>query len=292
MGFADMKGRAEAREEAAAEARRDAFKVRVASQQFLKHHTPLLRAFLRMGGNSKGITQRGVFEEKAREARSLAMAIAARVLNKPVDTVTMAEARHFRLEAAEIVALAWEEDREVDMAAVAESVGGAVASADDAYDDDTVRWAQVSGNGSATMTAASVTLALARSVMIYDFRLGHNFVLSTLTATVVEAVRQAVDAMAPDQATTEDRRSLGQTTMQSFCAIMAQIYEDAARESFAYLVNLDEDQRRAWLRSRQPLESVVSKFKVWTSDITQVATAAARETMAAAREQKAPPAAH
>lgn len=268
----------------------DAFRMRLASQQFLKHHGPLLRAYVSAGGRPESIAQRGVFEAKARQARDLAVAMTARVTGKPLAEVTLNEARVLRLEAADLVARAWQEGREVDLAALADDIASAVASADDAYDADTVAWSRVSGNGSATMTAAAVTLALAETVSIYDFRLGKSLVLSTLTSAVIEATRLAVDEMSIDSATVEDRRSLSQTTLRSFSGVMAQLYEDTARETLQRLVDLPEAKRRAWLQSKQPLEAVLGSFRTWTASIAAIAAAAARETMNNARSAEAAPA--
>lgn len=289
MGLGNIAKKQAEKRETAHEENNEAFRMRLASQQFLKHHGPLLRAFVRAGGDPKAIVQPGAFEERARQARSLAVAIAAHTLGKAIDQVSMHDARHFRFEAAEVIAQAWDAGIDLDIDKFASEIATAVTNADEVYDGDTIAWAQISANGSVAMTAASISLSLASVVSIYDFRAGERLVLSTLTAAVVEATRQAVDTMTAENSTAEDRRSLSQTTMRSFTGILAQIYEESARVALNQLVPLTEPKRRAWLRSNAPLESVLTRFSTWTSEITQVAAAAARETLTSARPVPADP---
>lgn len=259
------------------------FKARVAAQQFLKHHAPLVPVFMRTGGVSELMATPGIFAEKAKLARQLAIEIAARVMEKPIGEITMSDARHFRTEAAELVAFAWDAQIELDLALVADDVAKAVSGADDTYDAETIKWSQMSGLGSATLTAAAAASSLTTAIELYDFRLGHNMVLSTLTSAVLEATREAVEIMLPSDATDEDRRSLTQTTLRSNCSIIRQIYETAAREALSTLHNADEERKKAWLRQNRPLEAIVSKFRNWSHNIATIAAAAARETVNGAR---------
>lgn len=273
----------ERREKVDEQGSHDAFRMRIAAQQFLKHHGPLLRSYVRAGGVSTEIVAPGAFEERARAARALAIAITAKVLNKPGDQVTMSEARHFRLEAAEVVAQAWDAGIEIDTETFAAGVASAIALADDAYDNETINWSQMSPTGSATITAAGISMSLAQSVDLYDFRVGKKLMLSTLTAAVVEATREAVGLITNEQSTDEDRRSLSQTTMRSFTTILGQIYDQHARLALETLISMPETKRRTWLRQQQPLETILGEFRTWTADISEVAAAAARETVTNSR---------
>lgn len=255
------------------------FRHRLAAQQFLKHHAPLFPAYIRAGGASTRIADHGVFADKAKLARNLAVAIAAHVLEKPVESVNMQEARHFRVEAAEIVAGAWEAEIEIDVDLMARDIAATVKGADDVYDAETIAWAQMSGLGSATLTAAAAAASLTMAIELYDFRLGHAMVLSTLTAAVLHATREGVETILPLDATDEDRRSLSQTTLRTNCAILKQIYETAAREAVSTLHRADEEEKRAWLRQSRPLDTIVAKFRSWSHDIATIAAAAARETV-------------
>ena len=274
---------AEGRQASADEQGNTRFRMRVAAQQFLKHHAPLLPVYMRNGGGSDVIAVPGAFAEKAMQARTLAVKIASRVMQKPEDEVTMTDARHFRVEAAEIVAMAWDGRVELDMEIVADDIASAVAGADDAYDAETIRWAQISGLGSATLTAAVAAAGLTSAIEVYDFRLGHNMVLSTLTAALLEATREAVEMMLPPEATTEDNRSLSQTMLRSNCAILRQIYESAARQALSTLHTADEEAKRTWLRQNRPLETIVGKFRTWSHNVATIAAATARETVAGSR---------
>lgn len=253
------------------------FRHRLAAQQFLKHNGPIMRVYMKTGGASSEMAHGKTFADRTIAARELALRIASLVLGKPASETTLEDARHFRPEAAEMVAEAWDGNVELNMDKVAKDIASAVAGADRVYDEDTIRWAAISGSGSATLTAANAAFALATAIEIYDFRLGQNLVLQTLASTVIAETMAAVAIMSSPQATAEDKRSLSQTTLRNNCAIMRQIYEQAAREALKTMADLPESEKQDWLRRRKPLETIVQKFSRWSNDIAQVTAMVARE---------------
>jgi len=269
-----------------------AFRSRLAAQQFLKHHAPLLIPYIRNGGHPGRIAAPGVFEEKARQARHLAVAIAAKVLNKKDTEVTMAEARNFRVEAAEIIAEAWDGQIDIDLDLIATEIANAVSSADEVYDAETIKWASISGRGSASLTAAVAAASLSMVIELYNFRLGQSLVLTTLTSALMEATRLGVERMTTPDSTDEDRRSLSQTLMRTNSQILRTIYEAAAREALSELYEATEDEKKLWLRKNRPLETIIAKFQNWSHEICSVAAGAARETIANTKPSQASPSGH
>ena len=283
---------AQDRQEAADKRASTAFHRRLAAQRFLKHNAPLLPAYIRSGGISGKLMSPGVFEEKARLSRTLAVEIAAKVFKKDVAKVSMEEARHFRTEAAEIVADAWDGNLEIDVSIVAEEIAAAVAGADEVYDAETIKWSQISGLGSASLTAAAAAASLTQVIEIYSFRHGHKLVLTTLTAALVTATREGVETMLNEDATDEDRRSLSQTLMRENAAILRTIYETAAREALSELHDSDEKDKKVWLRRKQPLQTIIGTFRQWSRDVCAVAAATAREAVASSKPNEQSPSGH
>lgn len=288
MGLADVKKHeaksleAERRREALGEA---AFRGRVAAQQFLKHHGPLMRAFARLGGPASDMVKPGEFARRALQARALAVGVAARLADKEPDQVAMGEARHFRQEAAEMVAESWERNEPIDIDRTADEIAGALAIADGEYDARTIEWGKVTGGGSLAMTSASVGLSLARLVALYDFRLGRRVALARVMQAVVTSTTEAVERLVPPEGTPEDRRSLSQTVMQALSGIMADIYEASARDTVAALLEVPHEERLAWLRRDEPLERVVENFREWAEGAVGICLDVSREAVASVRSE-------
>lgn len=257
-----------------------AFAHRLAGQQVLKHHAALLAAFAESGGVSGEIGVAGEFVERAKQARTLAIKITAYAAGKPESEVELADARHFRVEAAEVVARYWERGKALDLDAFAKEVAAVVVNADATYDADTIKWSKMTHSGSMALTALGVATALSASVELYDFRMGRRFVLSMLTSAVVDAARCAVGTMVHEAATDEDVRSLSQTTLRSFTGIMVSLYDRSAHACLSHLVTLPLESRSNWLSENAPLERIINDFRDWSDDVADIALMAADETLA------------
>lgn len=280
MGFAELKKLAQDAEERPQAPASDARKTRLAAQQFLKHHGPLLRAFVSSGTAPLGFEGSEEFRAMAEQSRQLAIAITASVTGKKADEVTLEEARNFRLEAADIVAEAWRTGRPIDIEGTARAVGAAISFANPVYDAENIFWGQITGSGSLAMTAAGVGASLFKAVHAYDFRLGAKVVLAALTGAIVEATMRAVHDITREGATREDRRSLTQTTMRTYAGMMAEIYEVETRHTLEAAVHVPKSERGAWLEQRAPLQRVLSAFETWSSVLTEVTLNAATEAIA------------
>lgn len=284
MGFAELKKLSQDVEDRSSPPPSDARKARLAAQQFLKHHGPLLRAYVASGVEPLGFEATETFRTMAEQSRQLAIAITAYVAGKPVEEVSLEDARNFRLEAADIVAEACRIGRPLDVTGTARDVAAAISFAHPVYDADSIYWGQVTGSGSLAMTAAGVSASLFRVVHAYDFRLGNKAVLAALTKAVVDATMRAVHDMTREGATREDRRSLTQTTMRAYAGMMAEIYDLEARRTLEAAVNVPKAERATWLEQRAPLKTILSAFAGWSSAVTDVAVSTASDAIAALDE--------
>lgn len=286
MGRLDALNEQKQKSEDRRDRRESAFKLRVAVQQFLKHHGPLLRAWGLAGHSAHDAAVPGEFEARARESRALAVAIAAKALGKDPSEITMQDARHFRTEAAEIVARHMIEGSALDVARIAGDVGDALASADPDYDAEVIEWRRVTGAGSAALTTARAAALLWDLVAIYDFRLGRAPALARLSEALQGAVKRAVDRILPEDVSEEDVRVVSQSLMREFASsVLEPAYETWTRRALDALRPLDEPARRRWLAVHTPFERMLSQFAADAEAFTELARATSLHA-AAAQEPK------
>jgi len=261
--------------------RDDVFRRKTQGQQFLKHHGALLRALIRIAGTIDLESNPGEFERHVLMARSLAVKIAARILDKPENEISMEEARPYRQECSEIVAWCWTEGEPLRADQVADEIAAAVRHADLAYDADTTPWRNLSNAGQIALTVVPVMMRLRSSVALYDFRLGTEAVLARLSAAVAEASMIAVRAILPATATESDRRSLFQSFLREYSSDLQTLYEEGARQTVDALLPLSEGERVQYLDDRRPLDAIIESFYEVARQNTQLNASAIRAMLEA-----------
>ena len=241
--------------------REERFRYRLAAQQFLKHQAPLFRVMLSKGRRPEEIGTSREFADMTLRARELATIIARSLFPDLEEAALPEAARHFRVEAAEAVAMAWADGRDLDVEFAAETIVDAVRQAHIVFDGEAMRWRDISEAGSISLSAAASSALLLRSVMLYDFRLGRDNALSRLSALLVETTSENVRAILPGDASSEDRRSVFQSVMRENGQILAGIYESVSRRTVAALAGQPEADRQSWLLRERPLDAIDAEFR-------------------------------
>jgi len=268
--------RAEAERERREAAREEAFRTKIAIQQFMNHNGAIFRAFARAGTPIEKMVEGEVLKEPAARAMKLAVLVASELSGKAPEDVTAAEAKPFRSEAAEWVATRWSAGKPLDVERAAKEIASAVRLADRTWDHDMYRDDRISDDASLMMTAASVAGSLARQVEVYDFRLGRDAALGKVVKAVVETASQsAAEMLAPD-ASPADKRNLTQTLARNLCSLMEACYERKAREVVSRLNGKPEKEKLAWYSSHNPVDEILKDFRDWTVCFAAYAVAASR----------------
>lgn len=269
--------------------REERFRYRLAAQQFLKHQAPLFRVMLAKGRKPEEIGASREFADMTIRARELAMVI-ARSLFPDLEAAALPEAaRHFRVEAAEAVAMAWADGRDLDIDFAAETIADAVRQAHIVFDGEAMRWRDISEAGSISLSAAASSALLLRSVMLYDFRLGRDNALSRLSTLLVETTSENVRAILPGDASFEDRRSVFQSVMRENGQILAGIYESISRRTVAALAGQPEADRQSWLLRERPLDAIEVEFRAAADALSLAAARIGKLSLDALKTAELPP---
>jgi hypothetical protein len=266
-----------------AQGRDDAFKIRVAQQQFMNHHGPLFAAAARRSASPEGAVGGDVLAKPAEDSKKLAVAIAAKLLGKPESEVVAADARPYRQDAAAFVASMWSSGADCDIDAAAAAIAGAVRHADAGLDANPFDSLRITGDASLAMTAAGVAAQVLKQVMVYDFRQERGSLMGRLVSAVTGTAAAATRDMLHADATDDDRRTLLQTVARQLSAIMESCYERKSREVVAALAPLGEAERLGFYRDRDPVAEILESFRDWSVCFAGFAVAAAREMTGAAR---------
>lgn len=276
----NLNGAGKATEQRAAqrEAENDAFRKKVAIQQFMNHTGPLFRALARKGEDVTSVIEGDVLAEPAGLANRLAMAIAARVHGKELKDLSAADVKPFRTEAAEFVAARWMTGHAIDVEAAAAAITRAVNLADRTWDHDIYADEGLSDDASLMMTVVNMTGSLSRQVEVYSFRLTPSEALSRLLQTIVStSLKTARDMLKDTAARPADERNLTQTLARNFTALMEVCYDRKAREVVKLLADKSKDEKTAFYATRSPIDEVIADFNAWYVCFSGWALMAARE---------------
>lgn len=246
------------------EQERETFNRKVAIQQFVNYNAPLFRAFARRSVSVDDVATGDVLVEPARLANALATEIAARLYGKNRADVTAAEARPFRLEAAEYVAQQWTDDAEVDVERAADAIARAVDLAGSEWDYDPYGGEGIRDLVSEMMTMVAASGVIGKCVKLYDFRQDHDDLSVRLSTEVVHAANAAAWDMLKDTAATEsDRRNLIQTLTRNFTGILEACYKRKVVEVAGRLADWPEDRKSAFYAARFPVDEILAEFRSW-----------------------------
>lgn len=259
-------------------AHRDAtFRKKIAIQQFMNHNGPLFRAFARAGTPIQDMIAGEVIRAPASHAMHLAVLIASKVMNKPVEAVTAADAKPFRSEASEYVATRWASRKPINVEQAANEIASAVNLADQSWDHDTYQDDQLSPDANLMISAVAIAGSLSRVAEGYLFRKTKDEVLKLLVTTVVETASRTSHQMLPGSVSVDDLRNLTQTLSRNLCSLMEACYEKKAREVSFMLEKKADDEIRRWYASHSPLDDIIRDFEEWTVCFGAYAIAASKE---------------
>lgn len=257
--------------------REESFRKKVAIQQFMNHNGPLFRAFAKAGTSIEDMIAGEVLRAPASQAMRLAVLIASKVMDKPVETVTAADAKPFRSEAAEYVATRWSAKKSINVEQAANEIASAVTLADKTWDHDTYQDEKLSDDANLMISAVAIAGSLSRQVELYDFRRGKDEVLKCLVTRVVETASRTAHQMLPGSGKPDDIRNLTQTLARNLCSIMEACYEKKAREVVFALENKTEAEISKWYAAHSPLDDILADFEEWTVCFGAYAIAASKE---------------
>lgn len=265
----------------------DFFKFRVAAQQFMNENGPLFAAFARAADAPNGLIDHGSLAKAVAASTELAIAVARRFTGKAEPGPQ--EVRPFRHAAAEIVALAWKEKGLVgfDVERIAAEHAEAFDIVDEELDRATFKDLDLSDEASLAITSASVTLALMRPVMVYDFRRDRRELVSGMASAVMALAAEAASQVLPDNCRSDDRRTVLQTSANRLADIMAAVYDRKARQVVAHIGALDETEKEAFARRYDPLPEVTRTFREWGVVFAATTLAFARGAVNAAKVPEA-----
>lgn len=254
----------------------EAFRHKIAIQQFMNHNGPLFRAFARSGTSIEEMVQGEVLRKPASQAMELALLIASRVLGRPGSDLAARDIAPFRSEAAEYVASRFTSGS-IDIARAAEEIAEAIKLADGSWDHDVYRDDKLSDDASLMISAVSGAGQLAEMVNVYDFRQGRDVAFATIGREVVETAAKTADEMLPDARTPADIRNLTQTLVRNLSRLMSACYDRKAREVTSFLKGKTEPEIRKWYDQNSPLDDVIKDFKSWTVCFAGYAMTASKE---------------
>ena len=243
------------------EARDRDFQRKVAAQNFLRHHAPIVAAHMERGPDLGEVLSSDGFAADVEAARSAAMDLTARLAGKRRADVTAYEARHLRAETVRLVASRRRRGLDTDPAALVEALAHVPAVADRAADADAMDWKGVSPAGSFALTAMRASLALLNVTDAYDFRLGRERVLAILVDAAADAAKDGARAILGDDAPPEDLHALFQSAVRDVTMLLRTRYEVAARETVGLLSPLEPAEREAWHASNDPLGDMLAGFR-------------------------------
>lgn len=277
---------AEEQRERDQENRDEAFRQRVAIQQFMNSNGPIFRAFANRGVLASDFMRTGVLDALIANAVTLATATAARLYQIEMTEVTAQQARPFRVSAAEWVAAHWTGGKKLDVDLAAEQIAAAASLADEKWDHDVFRDTGVSNEGSRQATAAAVAGNLFESVTAYSFRLDPKVVVFTIVNAVVTEASKSAHNMLPN-GSDADVTNLMQTIARNLSNLMQACYNQTARAVVKDLYRKPEQEKIAYLEERKPFDAVMSNFYNWAEWLAWISPQAAASMTRPAKENEA-----
>ncbi len=260
----------------------NAFRQKVAIQQFMNHNAPLFRAFAHKGIKAKDLMKSEVLNNLVSNAVKLATLTASNVLSKPLENIKAADARPFRYFAAEWVAAHWANGKKIDIEEAARQISEAAKMADKQWDHDPYKDdADVSREASSAITASIVAAHLMECVNNYDFRMGKPKVFGMMIEAVLLETDQNVAMILPQGASDDELKNLRQTVVNNLASLMQVCYEQKARDVLRAIRGKPEAYRIDYLNKIKPLEDIKRNFKEWATCIATMSVLSAQHLNAA-----------
>lgn len=249
-------------------ARDNAFRHKVALQQFMNHNAPLFRAFAHKGIKASDLMKGEVLKNLVKDAVDLATLTAAHVLEVSTDDVKAADARPFRYSAAEWVAAHWANGKQIDIEEAARQIASAAKMADKQWDYDPYKdEPSPSRETSIAITTSIVASHLFECVNNYDFRVGKQKVFEIMIKAVLVETEENVRTVLPEGATDDEVKNLRQTIINNLSSLMEACYEQKAREVLRALRGKPETYKLDYLNKNRPIEAIQKNFKEWSTCI-------------------------
>lgn len=247
--------------------RDEAFRAKVAIQQFLNHNGPLFKAFAKAGTSINDLIDGDVLRVHASDAMRLASMIASIVHKKPIEELTAADAKPFRTESAEYVASLWLSNKPINVEKAAKEMAAAINLADKSWDHDVYRDDKLSDDTSLMISAITLAGSLSRLVDVYDFRLGKELAYNQVGNAVVKTASKMASDLLQGTVTEADRRNLTQTLSRNLSALMEACYERKAIEVAEFLETSDmtETEKKRWLNDMRPVDDILKNFEEWST---------------------------
>ncbi|EHP83729.1 hypothetical protein [Methylorubrum extorquens] len=274
MGFSN-KGGIEAD---ANEAERQAREFRVALQQFLNQNSPIFSAMARRG---IGTGDRDFYDLAARigeTAKDVAMLVVSMMEDVPPQRASEQAIRMIRPDIVEYVVEHWLAfDAPVDTALEARAIVAVLRLADSRFDFSPYgRGAQASPDSSVALTFVAASSLMACQTLPYDFRAADPAALQRrLLETVVDAAQENLPKMIVEGCPEAETRTVLQSLVKHFSKLMRAVYERETDLMVQRAATMDEEARRRWFETMDPVADIVRDFRERASHLVAMGTALA-----------------
>lgn len=277
MGFSN-KGFIEAD---ADEAERRAREFRVGLQQFLNQNAAIFSAMARRG---IGTGDRDFYDHAARigeTAKDVAMLVVAMMEDVPPQRASEQAVRMIRPDIVEYVVERWLGfDAPVDATLEARAIAAVLRLADSRFDFSPYkRGAQTSPDASVTLTFVAASSLMACQTLPYDFRAADPAALQRrLIEAVVDAAQENLPRMVVEECPEAEARTVLQSLVKHLSRLMRAVYERETDLMVQRAASMDEEARRRWFETRDPVADIVKDFRERASHLVAMGTALAAKS--------------
>lgn len=246
------------------ELERQAREFRVSLQQFLNQNSAIFSAMARRG---IGTDHHDFYEVGARigeTAKDVARLVVAMMEDVPPQQASEQAIRMIRPDIVEYVVEHWlAYDNNVDPALEARAIVAVLRLADSRFDFSPYgRGAQASPEASVALTFVAASTLMACQTLPYDFRAADPAALQRrLLEAVVDAAQENLPRMIVEGCPEAEARTVLQSLVKHLSRLMRAIYERETDRMVQRAATMDEESRRRWFETNDPVSEIVKDFR-------------------------------
>lgn len=246
------------------ELERQAREFRVSLQQFLNQNSAIFSAMARRG---IGTDHHDFYEVGARigeTAKDVARLVVAMMEDVPPQQASEQAIRVIRPDIVEYVVEHWlAYDNNVDPALEARAIVAVLRLADSRFDFSPYgRGAQASPEASVALTFVAASTLMACQTLPYDFRAADPAALQRrLLEAVVDAAQENLPRMIVEGCPEAEARTVLQSLVKHLSRLMRAIYERETDRMVQRAATMDEESRRRWFETNDPVSEIVKDFR-------------------------------
>jgi hypothetical protein len=248
---------------------------RVAFQQFLNQNTAIFTAMARRGIALRDDRFYEIGARLAETARDIAVEVVALVEDVPPGSVSEEAVRVVRPDIVEYVVERWQSGEHFDVAQEARSIAAVLRLADKRFDFNPYgRGAEASPAVSVALSFVAASTLMSCQTLPYDFRTADPVGLpGRLLDAVVDAAEENLPKMIVESSSEAETRTVLQSLMKHFSKLMKAIYDRETEAMVLRVANMDEEARRRWFETHDPIGGLVDDFRDRAKNIVAIAVA-------------------